>query len=550
MQEGIPPTRELRDRISRLACQIVDQQRLSPPLPLHQLDRLAAELLSRAHAHPAWKPFALVCLNNELWRDQLAAVPFNRRLLLMPQCLRHPTRCAGSVDEYGLLCKACGRCVLHTLQAEAEQLGYVVMIAEGSAVVMSLIESGQIEAIVGVSCLDSLQRVFPYMEAAAVPGLAIPLLYDGCSETGLDVDHLREALYLSAAEQRSALPVDRIRCAIEDWFTPAFLSEMLGEPESLTQQAVLDFLARGGKRWRPFLACAAAMALDPPDDGQIPPFLPRLAVAVECFHKASLIHDDIEDDDPTRYGRKTLHAEYGEAFAINAGDFLLGEGYRLIGQVTDQPAITARMFRIAAEGHRTLAAGQGAELAWTRKPQRLGVEQVLEIFRAKTAPAFEVALRLGAVLALGDDRLDGALHAYCRALGAAYQIRDDLNDFCAAGDSDDVSAGRLSILPALAAEARGDQAEQIFARWTGAEESTRADRREIIRQSGAPLGAMRLMEMQKDQAVAALAGLNNPALKALLRRVVSKIFYDIEYMECCDDHAQADARRGRRRGGG
>jgi hypothetical protein len=56
---------------------------------------------------------------------------------------------------------------------------------------------------------------------------------------------------------------------------------------------------------------------------------------------------------------------------------------------------------------------------------------------------------------------------------------------------------------------------------------------------------MRWMERQKDRAIAALADVRSTPLKALLRRVVGKIFYDLEYMECCDDHANADARRRR-----
>jgi geranylgeranyl pyrophosphate synthase len=526
------------------ARRIVEAGNLTPPMPLSRLERLCGKVLREASAPADCRPYAMIALNNALWRPELAAVPCDRRLLLMPKCLRHPTACVGRIDEYGLLCGGCGRCVLHTLQAEAEQLGYVVMIAEGSAVVMRLIETGQVEGIVGVSCLDSLQRVFPYMEAAAVPGLAIPLLYDGCRQTAMDVDHVRDALYLTSRTRRSALPIERIRRHIDRWFSPEGLVETFGPAGSLTETAVQDFLARGGKRWRPFLACCAAMALaDDPADRPLPEGLRELAVAVECFHKASLIHDDIEDGDPVRYGRAAMHAEYGPEFAINAGDFLLGEGYRMIGACRVEAPKQARLFAIAAEGHRMLALGQGAELAWTRQPEPLAVESVLEIFRSKTAPAFEVALRMGAVFALGDDHLGPALRRYCQALGAAYQIRDDLDDFYAAGDSDDLAAGRLSILPALAAEALPDQAGQIHALWTDRQEP--ASLRGLIEQARAPLEAMRWMERQKDRAIAALADVRSTPLKALLRRVVGKIFYDLEYMECCDDHANADARRRR-----
>ena len=65
----------------------------------------------------------------------------------------------------------------------------------------------------------------------------------------------------------------------------------------------------------------------------LPEDLRKVAVAVECFHKASLIHDDIEDNDALRYGEKTLHEEHGVAVALNVGDLLIGEGYRLLAEM-------------------------------------------------------------------------------------------------------------------------------------------------------------------------------------------------------------------------
>ena len=62
----------------------------------------------------------------------------------------------------------------------------------------------------------------------------------------------------------------------------------------------------------------------------------RAAIAVECFHKASLVHDDIQDKDEERYGQPTVHARYGEAMAINIGDLLLGEGYRLLASLPNK----------------------------------------------------------------------------------------------------------------------------------------------------------------------------------------------------------------------
>ena len=100
----------------------------------------------------------------------------------------------------------------------------------------------------------------------------------------------------------------------------------------------------------------------------LPESLRQAAVAVECFHKASLVHDDIEDADERRYGRETLHVEHGVPVALNAGDLLLGEGYRLLAGCGAPADVCAELVRIAAAGHRELCLGQGAELAWMRRP--------------------------------------------------------------------------------------------------------------------------------------------------------------------------------------
>ena len=117
------------------------------------------------------------------------------------------------------------------------------------------------------------------------------------------------------------------------------------------------------------------------------------------------------------------------------------------------------MLRVAAEGHRTLTVGQGAELCWARNPQPLTLAEVLDIFRRKTAPAFEVALRLGAALRRRGRRTSPTCsRTYSEALGIAYQIRDDLDDLAEDADApDDVSALRPSLPLAVAYErAKGE----------------------------------------------------------------------------------------------
>ena len=115
-------------------------------------------------------------LNNAVWRDTVAAVPFHGGFSCCRSVLRNAANCKAVVDEFGLLCEECGGCVIGPLQQEAENLGMMSLVAEGSTVVAGIIENGGADAVIGVSCLNALEKAFPYMVNHAVPGMAVPLL--------------------------------------------------------------------------------------------------------------------------------------------------------------------------------------------------------------------------------------------------------------------------------------------------------------------------------------------------------------------------------------
>ena len=396
-------------------------------------------------------------------------MPFDRRLLLLPKCLRVEDKCPAPFDEFGLLCKQCGLCTIQDLQEEAERLGYAVLVAEGSALVMALIQSGKIDAIVGVSCLSVLERAFPYMEAAAIPGVAIPLLQDDCKDTAVDIDWVWNVVHLTSDDRTRRLDLDALRTEVETWFTPAALDAVLGPADGEADRVARSWLAAEGKRWRPFLTACAYKALQDDPAQPLPESLRKAAVAVECFHKASLVHDDIEDADERRYGRDTLHVEHGVPVALNAGDLLVGEGYRLLAGCGAAGDVCAELVRIAAAGHRELCIGQGAELAWMRQPAPLTADQALDIFRRKTSPAFQVALGIGAALAGATAETQQVLRDYSEALGIAYQIRDDLEDLSDTEPVDGSGLGAPSLLLALACDkAKASGRDRVMTLWRGA----------------------------------------------------------------------------------
>ena len=134
---------------------------------------------------------------------------------------------------------------------------------------------------------------------------------------------------------------------------------------------------------------------------------------------------------------------------------------------------------------------------WAHEPGTLSTDQASEIAALKTSPAFEVALQLGA-LAAGREELSDALAAFSRAVGIAYQIRDDLRD----ADSGDAEAGRLSIV--TAARAGDDPATQIDA----------------------------LLQQQLQDARAAIDTIESAALRIVLHRVVSHLFDGLPSLNC------------------
>ena len=193
---------------------------------------------------------------------------------------------------------------------------------------------------------------------------------------------------------------------------------------SRISEIALEFLGRGGKRLRPrlckrvFELCGGAGNIDPVCD------------AIECFHKASLIHDDIQDCDEERYGRPTTWKEHGVGVAIAAGDWLVAHGYQLIAK-SGFPGVV-KMLETVVDSHVLLCEGQGDDLMLLEtNPLNLANDkpfdraEYISTCERKTGEAFALAAQLGA-LAAGVD--DAPYRRYALIYGVLFQIRDDLSD--------------------------------------------------------------------------------------------------------------------------
>jgi geranylgeranyl pyrophosphate synthase len=477
----VPETRELRDRVREEAHRFGQTLDRSKPLTKPGLQKMGEELLQRMELGEQYLGFAMVAISNEFWREQVSAIDFKRRLLLLPHCLKNAEGCPADYDEFGLDCKKCGACSVADFKVKAEELGYKVLVSEGTPIVLKIIVSGHIDAIVGVACLNVLEKALDKVLLAGVPCVAAPLLSSNCRSTSVDDDWVAQLIDLRTEPPRAKTKsyVHLMRAANQLFeepelcrLAPRARSGSSAKPQASTdplaqhENIAYDWLAQGGKRSRPFITLAAYDALQgaPGTLGAegvaLPDKVKRAALAIETFHKASLVHDDIEDDDTFRYGRATLHRQYGVSTAINVGDYLIGLGYRLASRDRKELGgdCAADILNRLSDAHLKLSEGQGAELLWRDADAKaLTALDALKIYALKTAPAFEAALYAGLRLAGPADRYDKMVTEFSRHLGVAFQILNDLKDW--EGDADnklvvgqDVLAARPTLLLALALE--------------------------------------------------------------------------------------------------
>jgi geranylgeranyl diphosphate synthase, type I len=228
-------------------------------------------------------------------------------------------------------------------------------------------------------------------------------------------------------------------------------------------------LVPAGKLLRPLLVLESARCVGGSADG-----LAELALATEYLHVATLIHDDIIDEDAMRRGRPSVQAAFGVPAAIVVGDGLLLEtfatltGSRPTG-VSDAAIVAATS--VMASAGVGLCRGQLLESEFVGDLD-CTVEQYLTVARLKTGALFEAACRMGAIL--GTHRQDwiDALGEYGMDLGTAFQIRDDLLAFddtpalIGKPQESDLQNRRPTLPILLAYERAGDgerkQLEQVF----------------------------------------------------------------------------------------
>ena len=256
-------------------------------------------------------------------------------------------------------------------------------------------------------------------------------------------------------------------------------------------EAMRYSLQAGGKRVRPVLLLASAEVHGVRDEAAVP-----AAVAVECLHTYSLIHDDLPcmDNDDLRRGRPTVHRQFDEATALLAGDALLTHAFALLAEAyADRPALAQALVRELADaaGSRRLIGGQMEDLLAEKKADATAAE--LEFIHLnKTAAMIEVALVLGGLLGGANEDGINSLRLAGRHLGLAFQIVDDLLDATAdtatlgktAGK--DARAGKTTFVKVHGLE----RSRQFAAHHTAAALAARPPRAGAPRLRGGVVGGM------------------------------------------------------------
>lgn len=266
----------------------------------------------------------------------------------------------------------------------------------------------------------------------------------------------------------------------------------------------------GGKRLRPLLAVAAALAggAEASDD------VVGGGVAVELVHLGSLYHDDVMDEALVRRSVESVNARWGNLTAILVGDFLLARASEIAASLGTEPA------RLLAATIGRMCEGQVGELRTAFDIGRTE-EAYLTSIGGKSASLMASACRIGALVAGLDGRVVDALTDFGEAFGMAFQIRDDILDLVASDDELGKPAGQdvmegtytLPVIRALAMPEVRDELAGLLGRPIEAPERDKV--RTIVRESGAVEEAAAVAAGFADAAAAALGSLDGPVAAGL-----------------------------------
>ena len=241
-------------------------------------------------------------------------------------------------------------------------------------------------------------------------------------------------------------------------------AKVLGErPVSVPLVDAMVYALDGGKAMRAFLVLEGARLHGVPVTTAADP-----ALAIECMHAYSLIHDDLPcmDDDDLRRGKPTVHRKWNEHTAVLAGDALQSIAFELISNTSTEPEMVVQLVRglAKAAGHHGMVGGQMLDIAAETAASPLGLDGIIAVQKGKTGALIKWSCTVGPVLANADAT---ALEIYGDRLGLAFQIADDILDV--EGDAEtvgkavgkDADAGKATFVSLLGLDGAKRRAAQL-----------------------------------------------------------------------------------------
>lgn len=259
------------------------------------------------------------------------------------------------------------------------------------------------------------------------------------------------------------------------------LSTMAQYQLGWVDEAGKSVCAMRGKALRPTLCLVTCEGLGGDVTGAIP-----AAAAIELLHQFSLVHDDVMDNDRLRRSRPTVWAVWGPAKAIDVGDFMhvLATLSMLRAGDIDSPGAVRDAVEVLALGCKRMTEGQYFDMAFEEEGS-VTVDAYLDMVDGKSAALFAAAMELGAIFAGNDAVIRESVRNVGAALGAAFQIRDDILGIW--GDPDKTGKSvqsdiqkRKKTLPIVHALTTASDADRELLRSAFADQDAVLDTTEIV----------------------------------------------------------------------
>lgn len=278
-----------------------------------------------------------------------------------------------------------------------------------------------------------------------------------------------------------------------------------------------SILSHSGKQLRPLLALVMARACS---GGKVSEATVRYAAAAELLHNATLLHDDVADDSDQRRGVPTIRSLMGPSVSVLVGDYWLVKAMELI---LGDSASDTRVIRIFSKTLSDLAEGEMLQLQKAQKGDT-DIDDYLRIIYNKTASLFEAACLSSAVSVCASKEKEDAAKSYSKALGLAFQIKDDILDYSGTDSVGkplgvDVLEQKIT-LPMLAALSNVTDAEAAVVRGKIRDIVSHPEYRDelvsFVRSNGGIEGAARQLDGYVESAVRALDVLEDSDEKSAL----------------------------------